>query len=192
MIGRTLKSLGFEIIEASNGQEGLDAIAAKGPFDVALVDWNIPVMDGLDFVCNARSNPQNEGMRIMMVTTETETTQVTRALAAGASEYLTKAFPPPSQRSSSSSGSCRPAVDVLFRSVAKVYGPRVLASVMTGMGHDGTRRARDIVDAGGSLVVQNAATCVVPSMPQGVVDAGLASAIRRRSGGPARDHDHVS
>ena len=73
--------------------------------------------------------------------------------------------------------SCRPAVDVLFRSLAKVYGAGVLASVMTGMGHDGTRGARDIVDAGGTLIVQNAATCVVPSMPQAVVDAGLASGV---------------
>lgn len=73
--------------------------------------------------------------------------------------------------------SCRPAVDVMFRSVAKVYGPGVLATVMTGMGHDGTRGARAIVEAGGSLIVQDAATCVVPSMPQAVVDAGLASGV---------------
>jgi two-component system chemotaxis response regulator CheB len=73
--------------------------------------------------------------------------------------------------------SCRPAVDVLFRSVAKVYGAGVLATVMTGMGHDGTRGAHSIVEAGGSLIVQNAATCVVPSMPQGVVAAGLASGV---------------
>jgi two-component system chemotaxis response regulator CheB len=73
--------------------------------------------------------------------------------------------------------SCRPAVDVLFRSVAKVYGAGVLATVMTGMGHDGTRGAQSIVDAGGSLIVQDAASCVVPSMPQGVVQAGLASGV---------------
>jgi len=94
IIGRTLKSLGFEITEAGNGREGLDAIAAKGPFELALVDWNMPVMDGLEFVCNARTNPANQNMRIMMVTTETEQSQVTRALEAGASEYLMKPFPP--------------------------------------------------------------------------------------------------
>jgi len=94
IIGRTLKSLGFEITEAANGREALDAIAAKGPFEVALVDWNMPVMDGFEFVCTARTNPANKEMRIMMVTTETETTQVTRALDAGASEYLMKPFPP--------------------------------------------------------------------------------------------------
>ncbi len=94
IIGRTLKGLGFDCVEAGNGQEGLDAIAASGPFDIALVDWNMPVMDGYDFVCNARSNPANKNMRIMMVTTETEHGQVTRALEAGASEYLMKPFAP--------------------------------------------------------------------------------------------------
>lgn len=94
IIARTLKALGFEITEAANGREALDAIASKGPFDVALVDWNMPVMDGFEFVCTARTDPANKDMRIMMVTTETEMTQVTRALQAGASEYLMKPFPP--------------------------------------------------------------------------------------------------
>jgi two-component system, chemotaxis family, protein-glutamate methylesterase/glutaminase len=73
--------------------------------------------------------------------------------------------------------SCRPAVDVLFRSLSKIYGPGVLATVMTGMGQDGTRGARAIVEAGGSLIVQDAATCVVPSMPGAVAAAGLAEEV---------------
>jgi len=73
--------------------------------------------------------------------------------------------------------SCRPAVDVLFRSVAKLYGAGVLATVMTGMGQDGTRGARDIVDVGGAVVVQDAASCVVPSMPGAVRSAGLADGV---------------
>jgi two-component system chemotaxis response regulator CheB len=71
--------------------------------------------------------------------------------------------------------SCRPAVDVLFRSVAKLYGSGVLAAVMTGMGQDGARGARDIAAAGGVILVQDAATCVVPSMPGAVVAAGVSS-----------------
>jgi two-component system chemotaxis response regulator CheY len=94
IIGRTLKSLGFEIVEAGNGREALDAIAASGPFAVALVDWNMPVMDGYEFVCTSRTNPANKDMLIMMVTTETEHSQVVRALLAGASEYLMKPFGP--------------------------------------------------------------------------------------------------
>ena len=69
--------------------------------------------------------------------------------------------------------SCRPSVDALFRSIAKVYGRRVLAAVLTGMGRDGTRGAAAIVDAGGRVIVQDAASCVVPSMPNSVLAAGL-------------------
>ncbi len=70
--------------------------------------------------------------------------------------------------------SCRPAVDVLFRSLARVYGGGVLAAVMTGMGRDGARGAQAVVDAGGSVIVQDAESCVVPSMPGAVLAAGIA------------------
>lgn len=67
--------------------------------------------------------------------------------------------------------SCRPAVDVLFRSVARVYGSGTLGAVLTGMGHDGTRGAQDIAEVGGEMLVQDAASCVVPSMPNSVAAA---------------------
>ena len=73
--------------------------------------------------------------------------------------------------------SCRPAVDVLFRSLAAFYQGTVLACVLTGMGRDGALGARDIVQAGGSVIVQSSDTCVVPSMPRAVVDAGMAELI---------------
>jgi two-component system chemotaxis response regulator CheB len=73
--------------------------------------------------------------------------------------------------------SCRPAVDVLFRSLAAFYQGAVLACVLTGMGRDGALGARDVVAAGGSVIVQSSDTCVVPSMPRAVVDAGLAELI---------------
>jgi len=73
--------------------------------------------------------------------------------------------------------SCRPAVDVLFRSLAAFYRSGVLACVLTGMGRDGARGAREIVAAGGSVVVQSADTCVVPSMPRAIIDAGLADKV---------------
>jgi two-component system chemotaxis response regulator CheB len=73
--------------------------------------------------------------------------------------------------------SCRPAVDVLFRSAAEVYGPRVLALVMTGMGSDGARGAARIDEAGGQILVQDEATSVVWGMPGAVVNAGLADKI---------------
>jgi two-component system chemotaxis response regulator CheB len=74
--------------------------------------------------------------------------------------------------------SCRPAVDVLFRSVADVYGRGVLGLVMTGMGQDGLVGARCIKDAGGTVVTQDEATSVVWGMPGFVTRAGLADAIR--------------
>ena len=67
--------------------------------------------------------------------------------------------------------SCRPAIDVLFRSMAAVYGSATLAAVLTGMGYDGTRGARQIADGGGTIIVQDDATSVVSTMPASVARA---------------------
>ncbi|MBJ7358815.1 chemotaxis response regulator protein-glutamate methylesterase [Nocardioides sp.] len=72
---------------------------------------------------------------------------------------------------------CRPAVDVLFRTAAEALGDRVLGVVLTGMGQDGCLGSRTLVDAGGSVVVQDERTSVVWGMPGAVAQAGLAEAV---------------
>lgn len=73
--------------------------------------------------------------------------------------------------------SCRPAADVLFRSVVKMYGAGVLGVVLTGMGQDGARGAREIYDAGGRVLVQSGPTCVIWGMPKAVEEAGIAEEV---------------
>jgi two-component system chemotaxis response regulator CheB len=72
---------------------------------------------------------------------------------------------------------CRPAVDALFSSAARIWGRSVLAVILTGMGADGARGAADIVAAGGSVVAQDEATSVIWGMPGAAAHAGLCSAV---------------
>ncbi|MBK6421155.1 MAG: response regulator [Gemmatimonadetes bacterium] len=92
IIGKTVKELGFELFEAGHGKEALDRLAEVGKVDLILVDWNMPEMNGFDFLVAARGNPAWKDTVIMMVTTETEMSQMQRALEAGANEYVMKPF----------------------------------------------------------------------------------------------------
>jgi two-component system chemotaxis response regulator CheY len=92
LIARTLRPLGFEILEAAHGGEALAALQASGAVELAVVDWNMPEVDGLQFVEAARAQPAYADMRIMMVTTEAELARIEQALTAGANEYVTKPF----------------------------------------------------------------------------------------------------
>jgi two-component system chemotaxis response regulator CheB len=73
--------------------------------------------------------------------------------------------------------SCRPAVDVLFRSVADVYGSNALAVVLTGMGRDGTVGCKVLAESGAGILAQDEASSVVWGMPRSVVEAGLADSV---------------
>jgi two-component system chemotaxis response regulator CheY len=90
LLKRELSHLGFEVFEAGNGQEGIDQLAELGSVDVALVDWTMPVMDGLSFLKEVRSNPDYERVLVVMVTSESDPAQIFQALMAGADEYATK------------------------------------------------------------------------------------------------------
>lgn len=92
IIKRIFTELGFTTLEAADGQEALDVLAREGDVELALVDWNMPVMNGYDFVRSVRQQAERAGMHIVMVTTETDTSHMSLALAAGASEYLLKPF----------------------------------------------------------------------------------------------------
>ena len=92
IIGKIVRELGFETFEAGDGREGLQRLAENGTPDLMLVDWNMPAMNGYEFVLAVRANPQHAAAQIMMVTTESELSQIARALEAGANEYVMKPF----------------------------------------------------------------------------------------------------
>jgi two-component system, chemotaxis family, chemotaxis protein CheY len=92
MIKRILTSVGFETAEAEHGQAALDLLETDQAFDVALVDWNMPVMDGLELVKTLRKDRRFASLPLMMVTAEIDQTRMARALMAGADEYVMKPF----------------------------------------------------------------------------------------------------
>ena len=93
ILSKTLSEVGFEVRTAANGEEALAVFEEeKGTISLALVDWNMPRMDGLEFVRRLRSDPRYASVLLMMVTTETEVGQMMQALEAGANEYVMKPF----------------------------------------------------------------------------------------------------
>jgi two-component system chemotaxis response regulator CheY len=92
IIGTILKEMGIEVVQAGDGREGLEQLGRWPDVELILVDWNMPVMNGLDFILAVRARRAYDAVRILMVTTETESEQVSRALGAGANEYLMKPF----------------------------------------------------------------------------------------------------
>jgi two-component system, chemotaxis family, chemotaxis protein CheY len=92
IIGQTLRELGMEVLEAANGSEALDQIKENPDVELMLVDWNMPKMNGIDFIRAVRSQPAFDSARILMVTSEAQSDHVTEAIQAGANEYLMKPF----------------------------------------------------------------------------------------------------
>lgn len=92
LLGSQVRALGFDIIEAGDGSEALAALHERHDVDLALVDWNMPVMNGLEFIRAVRSDKEYRDLCIVVITSETELSQMQAALDAGADEYLMKPF----------------------------------------------------------------------------------------------------
>ncbi len=86
-----MESIGAEADEAENGQVAVEKVNSSS-FDAVLLDWNMPVMNGLDCLKEIRANPEHDDLRILMVTTEDSFDQITTALNSGADEYVIKPF----------------------------------------------------------------------------------------------------
>jgi two-component system chemotaxis response regulator CheY len=92
IIARMLREIGCSVVEAENGEVALEVLGQNQDATFALVDWNMPVMNGFDLVQAIRQESGYDDVKVMMVTTETEMTQVVKAIEAGANEYLMKPF----------------------------------------------------------------------------------------------------
>src|SRR5262245_53367085 len=90
LIARFLGTLGFDVREARDGLEGLDALEVSPPPSLVLVDWNMPELDGIGFLRRMRADERYGEVPVVMVTTEFDQSRVREALEAGASEYVMK------------------------------------------------------------------------------------------------------
>ncbi len=88
---RVVESLGFLVTEAENGQEALARCAVAMP-DLILLDWNMPVMTGIEFITELRAAPGGGRPKVVFCTTEHEPAVVGRGIAAGADAFVTKPF----------------------------------------------------------------------------------------------------
>ena len=88
-----MTKLGFDLLEAGDGREGLRQLRQHtDDIEVVLVDWNMPVMDGIEFVATVRATQELADHKLMMVTTETEPIRMARALMTGVDEFVMKPF----------------------------------------------------------------------------------------------------
>ena len=87
-----MREMNYEVVEAGNGKEALQKCEEIRDFALALVDWNMPVMNGLDFVRALRARHEFDNVKLMMVTTENDAARIAEALSAGANEFMMKPF----------------------------------------------------------------------------------------------------
>lgn len=92
ILGDIMRDCGFDVVEAEDGVDALEKLKTSGAAAIALVDWNMPRMTGIEFVREVRKEAAYADMRMMMVTTEAEIDNVVQALESGANEYVMKPF----------------------------------------------------------------------------------------------------
>lgn len=88
---RILEDLSFSISEAEDGKQALEACRKQMP-DAILLDWNMPVMDGFEFLTQLRKEPGGQSPKVVFCTTENDVSHIARAMRAGANEYIMKPF----------------------------------------------------------------------------------------------------
>ncbi|WGS21032.1 MULTISPECIES: response regulator [unclassified Bradyrhizobium] len=88
---RILEGMDFTVIEAEDGEKALEA-CKRGMPDAVLLDWNMPVMDGFEFLVQLRRMPDGDAPKVVFCTTENGIDHISRALHAGANEYIMKPF----------------------------------------------------------------------------------------------------
>jgi two-component system, chemotaxis family, chemotaxis protein CheY len=88
---RILEELRFTASEAENGRDALDQCRMSMP-DAVLLDWNMPVVDGIDFLIALRKEQGGNAPKVIFCTTENDVEHITRAISAGANEYIMKPF----------------------------------------------------------------------------------------------------
>ncbi len=88
---KILEELGFDVIEAEDGKVALEACEKQLP-NAVLLDWNMPVMDGLEFLKALRQLPGNDAVQVIFCTTENDLDHIQQAIAEGANEYIMKPF----------------------------------------------------------------------------------------------------
>lgn len=90
MLTAYVGELNAEAVQAGDGQEALEALETNGPFDVALVDWDMPRMNGIQFLLRVRQNLKYRHMKLVMVTAHVSFEDLQQALECGADDYIMK------------------------------------------------------------------------------------------------------
>ncbi len=92
ILTKIMSDIGFDVVTAAHGREGLERLQEDDGIGLVLVDWNLPEMNGYEFVQAVRADHGYDDVRLIMVSTETERESVLRAMDAGVDEYVMKPF----------------------------------------------------------------------------------------------------